>query len=161
MTQMTKENVMIEIGNDRIKDNQIMLIILGVIFPSLMFLFYLIYKTQNCLIIFIISILFFTIALVYNLRLYRVSVNKEYFYIENILRKFKIEKNEFITIKVECTFPYILSITFTGGRRYLFLLNSSDSFKAMFSFNKKKIETQIINKVDHIIQDTSSTSGFV
>ncbi len=142
---------MIELGNDRIKYNQTMLIIMGILFLSMMYWFYYIYKTQNCLIILILSLLFIMVALFSNLRLYRIRVDKEYFYIENIFRKLKIGKNEFITVKVVSIMPYTLAITFTGGRRYLFVLNSSDSFKAMVSFNKKKMGNQVINKIELII----------
>jgi hypothetical protein len=142
---------MIEIGNQNVKYNQILLIIIGVLFSGIMFWSYIICRTENCLIIFILSLIFISVAFFYNLRLYRIRVDKDYFYIENIFRKLKLEKNEFISIKVISILPYILAITFNSERRYLFTLNSSDSIKAMVSFNKKKIEKKIIDKIEQIL----------
>ena len=139
------------IGNKKIKEYQGFIIVLGIIISSLFFIFHLIYKTPNTLFMFIFCVLFFIGATVYYCMFYLIKVDVNFFYMENLFKKGKIPTNEFNKIKVVSIMPYIISISFKNKKRYFFMLDSFETFKAILKSNKNTIENNLTNKINNII----------
>lgn len=111
------------------------------------------YELKNeDLIGFIVVISLFSIyILVQSLKLNRVRVSQEYFYIDSILRHKKIEAQKFEKIKIVSILPVTIKIYFKDGQRFLYSLKKPKSLNVMLLQNREIVEKNIIEEIHNII----------
>jgi hypothetical protein len=136
-----------QIVGENIIFSQIFVIIINII--SLIFLLY-----NTTVIIALLGNCVFVIFLYYYLRLYSLSIEGDYFIVENLFCKKKIKKGLCRGIRKISNIPFIVGIEFQDFKEFRFQLGSNASFKSMFSFGNKSPEDDLFNEIQAFIDSS-------
>lgn len=138
------------IGSEKIKDYQITLIAMGIFILVLLGPFYIIDKNIYSLIVLLIGVAFVLSFSVAYSKLYKIEFNGNHFKISNLFSKKEEYYSNLKGVSIKLKIPFVLCISFKGGRKYYFMLNSKDNITIFFR-SKDEILSNVKRQIDDMV----------
>ena len=118
-------------------------------FSLFCFLYFWLTNNNNILWIFIVSLIFSAITLIFQSRLFEVRVNSGGFIVRNALKKnVKKSLDDFLAVKDIIPFFGLGKIYFKDNTSYLFPIEDRFFVRSLLSWDLKKIENEITTSIE-------------
>jgi hypothetical protein len=132
------------IAGEGIKGAQVFMILINIAF----IVFLLVYSAPAPL---FLGDIIFVLYLYHYIRLYSISIEGDYFIVENLFIKKKFYKNQCIGLRKISNVPFVVGIEFKSNKEFRFQLGSNASFQHMFCIGTKSAEDVLFDEIQAFI----------